>query len=340
MAAPDESPDMRCLSLPKPAPVESQPLQPRMRDLPAPARGQVRLSVHACGVCRTDLHTVEGEIVPPAYPIIPGHQIVGTVDAVGEGAGNWAVGDRAGVAWLHAACGVCDFCLRGEENLCPRARFTGFHVDGGYAEAVLAEAAYVYAIPTEIPDEQAAPLLCAGIIGYRSLRMADVAPGETVGLVGFGASAHLALQVAHHWGCMVYVFSRGEKHRRLAMDLGAAWAGTIDQTPPSPLDRAVIFAPVGDLVPASLQLLRPGGTLAVNAIHMTDLPSMPYATIYGERTLRSVANATRRDGTEFLSLAAQIGLRPTVARYALGEANRALLDLKQGRIEGAAVLVP
>jgi propanol-preferring alcohol dehydrogenase len=283
---------------------------------------------------------VEGEIIAPAYPIVPGHQIVGMVDAVGEAVADWAVGDRAGVAWLHSACGACDFCRRGEENLCPRARFTGFHVDGGYAEAVLAEAAYTYRIPAGLSDEEAAPLLCAGIIGYRSLRKADVSPGETVGLVGFGASAHLALQVARAWGCTVYVFSRGERHRQLALELGATWAGTVDQPPPAPLDRAVLFAPAGDLVPATLQLLRPGGTLAINAIHMTQIPSMPYATIYGERTLRSVANATRRDGREFLALAAQVGLRPTVARYALDNANRALLDLKQGRIQGAAVLIP
>jgi propanol-preferring alcohol dehydrogenase len=296
--------------------------------------------MRACGVCHTDLHIVEGEIVPPAYPIVPGHQIIGTVDAVGAGVADWAVGDRAGVAWLHAACGACDFCRRDEENLCARARFTGFHVDGGYAEAVLAESAYTYAIPSGVSDEEAAPLLCAGIIGYRSLRKADLSPGETVGLVGFGASAHLALQVARHWGCTVYVFSRGHRHRRLALDLGAAWAGTIDQPPPAPLDRAVLFAPVGDLVPATLRLLRPGGTLAINAIHMTDIPPMPYPTIYGERTLRTVANATRRDGREFLTLAGQIGLRATVTRYALDDANRALLDLKQGRIEGAAVLIP
>jgi propanol-preferring alcohol dehydrogenase len=331
---------MRCISLPKPAPVETRPLQPRTREPLTPGRGQLRLRVRACGVCHTDLHTVEGEIVAPAYPIIPGHQIVGTVDALGGGVTGWAVGERAGVAWLHAACGECAFCLRGQENLCPRARFTGFHVDGGYAQTVLADAAFAYRLPEEIGDEAAAPLLCAGIIGYRSLRQADLAPGESVGLVGFGASAHLALQVARHWGCTAYVFSRGEAHRKLALELGAAWAGSIDEAPPAPLDRGVIFAPAGNLVPPTLRLLRPGGTLAINAIHMTDLPSMPYAAIYGERTLRSVANATRRDGTEFLALAAEIGIRPTVTRYALDDANQALLDLKQGWIEGAAVLIP
>jgi alcohol dehydrogenase, propanol-preferring len=331
---------MRRQSLLQPAPVESQPLQQTRGVALAPGHGQLRLHVSACGVCHTDLHIVEGEIIPPGYPIVPGHQIVGTVDAVGEGVSDWAVGDRAGVAWLHAACGTCSFCRREEENLCPQARFTGFHVDGGYAEAVLAEAAYTFPIPSGISDELAAPLLCAGIIGYRSLRKADVSPGETVGLVGFGASAHLALQVARAWGCTVYVFSRGARHRQLALDLGAGWAGTIDQSPPASLDRAILFAPAGDLVPATLSWLRPGGTLAVNAVHMTAIPSMPYATIYGERTLRSVSNATRRDGREFLALAWQLALRPTVVRYALDDANRALLDLKQGRIEGAAVLIP
>jgi propanol-preferring alcohol dehydrogenase len=331
---------MRRLVLPQPAPIESRPLQLRRGELPEPGPGQLRVRVHACGVCHTDLHTVEGEITPPAYPIVPGHQIVGTVEAIGREVAGWAVGDRAGVAWLHDACGACSFCRRGEENLCPQARFTGFHTDGGYAEAVLAEAAYAFPMPGAITDEHAAPLLCAGIIGYRSLRKADVSPGETVGLIGFGASAHLAIQVARAWGCTVYVFSRGDLRRQLALDLGAAWAGTIDQLPPAPLDRAIIFAPAGDLVPATLSRLRPGGTLAINAIHMTAIPSMPYSTIYGEKTLRSVTNATRRDGTEFLALAAQIGIRSTVVSYALADANVALLDLKQGRLEGAAVLVP
>jgi propanol-preferring alcohol dehydrogenase len=331
---------MRRLSLPGPAPVETQPLRLLEAEPRAPGRGQLRVRVRACGVCHTDLHTVEGEIVPPAYPIVPGHQVVGTVDAVGEGVTDWAVGDRTGVAWLHAACGTCEFCRREEENLCPRARFTGFHVDGGYADAMLADAAYAYRMPSGLPDEEAAPLLCAGIIGYRSLRKADVSPGETVGLIGFGASAHLALQVALHWGCTAYVFSRGEQHRKLALALGAAWAGTVDQRPPRALDRAVVFAPAGDLVPATLRHLRPGGTLAINAIHMTDLPSMPYAMIYGERTVRSVANATRRDGREFLALAAQIGLRPEVTRYPLEDANRALIDLKHSRVRAAAVLIP
>jgi len=331
---------MRCLKLHKPAPVENLPLEWAEAEPRLPDRGQVRLRVRACGVCHTDLHTIEGEIVPPAYPIVPGHQIVGMVDALGPEVEGWAVGDRAGISWLYSACGACAFCRRGEENLCPQARFTGFHADGGYAESVVAEAQFAVRLPETIPDDRAAPLLCAGIIGYRSLRKADLAGGETVGLVGFGASAHLALQVARAWGCTVFVFSRGATRRQLALDLGAAWAGTIDQAPPAALDRAILFAPVGDLVPATLAWLRPGGTLAINAVHMSPIPSMPYAAIYGERTLRSVANATRADAREFLALAAELNLLPTIVRYCMQDAHRALLDLKQGRVDGAAVLVP
>jgi propanol-preferring alcohol dehydrogenase len=245
---------------------------------------------------------------------------------------------RIGVPWLYAACGECDFCQRGEENLCPDARFTGFHTDGGFAGFMLADARYVLPIPAGISDEQAAPLLCAGIIGYRSLRKADVNPGERVGLVGFGASAHLAIQVARHWGCEVYVFTRSPEHRRHAEELGASWAGEISQVPPRPLDRAVLFAPAGRLVPLTLEKLRPGGTLAINAIHMTPIPEMPYSIIYGEHTLRSVANATHRDGIEFLELAALIPVRATIRLYELREANQALADLKVSRITGEAVL--
>ena len=331
---------MHCQTLAKAAPVETRPLVWAEAASRLPGPGQLRLRVRACGVCRTDLHTIEGEIVPPAYPIVPGHQIVGTVDALGPEAEGWTVGDRAGIPWLHSACGACAFCRRGEENLCPQAQFTGFHVDGGYAETAMAEARFAVRLPETIPEDYAAPLLCAGIIGYRSLRKADVAAGDTVGLVGFGASAHLALQVARAWGCTVFVFSRGVTRRKLALDLGAAWAGTIDQPPPAALDRAVLFAPVGDLVPATLAWLRPGGTLAINAVHLSAIPSLPYSAIYGERTLRSVANATRADAREFLALAAELRLLPTIVRYRMQDAQRALLDLKQGRIDGAAVLIP
>jgi propanol-preferring alcohol dehydrogenase len=248
------------------------------------------------------------------------------------------IGDRVGVPWLHGACGKCEFCLRQQENLCPYAQFTGFHVDGGYAEYLLARVDYVLPIPAGISDEQAAPLLCAGIVGFRSLRLADLHPGERLGLVGFGASAHLSIQVALHWSCTVYVFTRAEEHRRHALELGAAWAGSAEDQPPDPLDRAVIFAPAGWLVPLTLEKLRPGGTLAVNAIHTSPIPEMPYNLIYGERTLRSVANATYKDGVDFLRLAEEIPLRSTVNLYVLDEANRALLDMKHSRINGEAVL--
>lgn len=308
------------------------------RPVPQPRAGQVLIEVQVCGVCHTDLHTVEGDITPPDYPITPGHQVVGRIAALGEGVTTWRVGQRVGLPWLYAACGECEFCRRGEENLCPQARFTGFHADGGYAEFMLADARYVLSLPEGISDEQTAPLLCAGIIGYRSLHKADLQPGERLGLFGFGASAHLAIQVARHWGCPVYVFTRSAEHRQHALDLGAAWAGGAEDEAPERLDRAVIFAPAGALVPLALEKLRPGGTLAINAIHMSPIPQMPYSLIYGERTLRSVANATYQDGVEFLRLAAEIPVRADTQVYRLEEARRALDDLKHSRIRGEAVL--
>ncbi len=331
---------MRAIRLHEPGPIESDPLRLEEVPEPQPGPGLLRLRVSACGVCHTDLHTVEGDIVPPSFPIVPGHQVVATVEAVGEGVSGWRVGDRAGVPWLYSACGACDFCRRGEENLCPAARFTGFHVDGGYAESMLARADYALPLPADLEPAHIAPLLCAGIIGYRSLRKAEVQPGDHLGLAGFGASAHLAIQVARHWGCSVSVFTRSAAHAALARRLGASWVGSYDEPLPRPLDRAVLFAPVGSLVPVLLQRLRPGGTLAINAIHASPIPEMPYAVIYHERTLRSVANATRQDGLEFLRLAAEIPIRPTVQPYPLAEASRALLDLKRGRVDGAAVLLP
>jgi alcohol dehydrogenase, propanol-preferring len=329
---------MHAMRLTKAQPVELEPLSQMDLPLPQPGPGQVRLKVRFCGVCHTDLHTVEGDIQPPRLPITPGHQVVGEIDAVeGESSGR-RIGERVGVPWLFSACGDCEYCRRDESNLCPSARFTGFHQEGGYAEYMLADSAFVLPIPPQIEDQQAAPLLCAGVIGYRSLRKADLQPGERLGLVGFGASAHLAIQVAHHWDCQVYVYTRSADHRRHALELGADWVGGIQDTSPALLDRAVIFAPSGGLVPQVLEKLRPGGTLAINAIHMTPIPEMPYPLIYGERTLRSVANATYQDGLEFLELAAQIPIRATVSLYPLEMANQALLDLKHSRINGEAVL--
>lgn len=328
------------MRLTRPSQVEGSPLHLIELPIPEPTAGEVLLRVKACGVCHTDLHTVEGEIHPPKMPVTPGHQVVGMVEKIGDGVGDKVrIGDRVGVPWLYSACGECEFCKRKQENLCPQARFSGFHVDGGYAEWMLAEARWVLPIPSGFSDVQAAPLLCAGIIGYRSLRLADVSKGECLGLVGFGASAHLVIQVARYWNCEVYVFTRSLEHRRLALELGAAWTGGADDDPPKQLDRAVIFAPAGNLVPKILKKLRPGGTLAINAIYMSDIPPMPYSLIYGERTLRSVSNATYQDGVEFLALAEEINIRPTVRTYRLGDANDALEDLKTSKISGEGVLL-
>ncbi len=329
---------MRSMVLSQPQPAEQHPLQMKNQPIPAPGPGEVRLRVRVCGVCHTDLHTVEGDIQPPRLPVVPGHQVVGVVEAVGEDVQSLKTGDRVGVPWLYSACRACEYCQRGLENLCPEARFTGFHVNGGYEEYMIADARYALPLPDSIPDEQAAPLLCAGIVGYRSLKLADIQPGERVGLVGFGASAHLCIQVLTHWGCEVYVFTRSEQHRQHARELGAAWVGGAQDQPPQLLDRAVIFAPAGHLVPLILEKLRPAGTLALNAIHMTPLPEMPYRLLWQERALRSVANATYQDGVEFLRLAAEIPIRATTTLYPLEEANQALLDMKHSRINGEAVL--
>jgi propanol-preferring alcohol dehydrogenase len=332
---------MKALRLHIPAHIDQNPLENEKVPVPQPGRGQVRIKVSVCGVCHTDLQIAEGEIHPPSLPVTPGHQIVGVVDAVGKLEGDAKkikVGQRVGVPWLHSACGACEFCRRGEENLCPQARFTGFHVDGGYAETMLADARYILPLPKELSDEQAAPLLCAGIVGYRSLKKAEVHPGEQVGLFGFGASAHLAIQILRYWDCKVSVFTREFSHQDHARELGAAWAGTAGQNPGHLLDRAVIFAPAGGLIVRALEQIRPGGTVAINAIHTSDIPSFPYEKIYGERTLRSVANATYEDGQKFLSLAVAAGIKSTVNLYPLDEANRALQDLKASRFNGEAVL--
>lgn len=329
---------MKALVLREPRPVEENPLTSVDLPAPEPAPGQVRLQVQACGVCHTDLHLVEGEIALPRLPIVPGHQIIGRVDALGAGVTRFALGDRVGVPWLYSACGQCDYCRRGRENLCDEARFTGQHADGGFAQYMVVPAHFAYAIPAGFPDEQAAPLLCAGIIGYRSLRLSEIEPGGRLGLYGFGASAHVAIQVARHWGCEVYVFTRSPEHRRHALDLGAVWAGQAQDTPPAELDSAITFAPAGWLVPEALRVLRKGGTLAINAIHMSPIPEMPYDLIYGERTVRSVANSTRQDAEELLRLAAGIPIHTDVEIYPLQQANAVLQRLKQSKVRGAAVL--
>jgi propanol-preferring alcohol dehydrogenase len=329
---------MKAVLLNHPQSIESKPLEMHSIEAPSPGPGEILVKVEVCGTCHTDLHIAEGDISPPRMPIIPGHQVVGRIDTLGEGVERWEVGQRVGVPWLYRACGECQACQAGRENLCSQAEFTGFTHHGGLAEKMVSDSKFALPLPESISDIDAAPLLCAGIIGYRSLHLADLKPGEVLGLVGFGASAHLAIQVANHWGCEVYVFSRTESHRRLAQDLGAVWVGESDQDPPQPIDRIVLFAPVGALIPVMLRKLRPGGTLAINAIHTSPIPEMAYEVIYGERTLRSVSNATYQDGIDFLELAAAIPLKVTTNPYPLDQVNQALEDMKYSRIDGEAII--
>jgi alcohol dehydrogenase, propanol-preferring len=329
---------MRSMVLETPAKIEEQPLKAREYPVPEPQRGEIRIRVNACGLCRTDLHTVEGDLSLPRLPVIPGHQIVGVVEALGPDADGFREGDRAGVPWLHKTCGRCYFCLNGRENLCERAEFTGLHADGGFADYVVVRHDFAYPLPGAFPDSAAAPLLCAGIIGYRALRMSEVRRGEKLGLYGFGGSAHIAIQVARHWGCEVYVFTRSQEHRGLARALGASWTGGADEEPPESLDSAIIFAPVGNLVAEALRVLRRGGTIALAGIYMSPIPELDYHSIYHEKGIRSVANSTRQDARELLELAREIPIRTEVETFALGQANEALLRLKQSRIRGAGVL--
>ncbi len=329
---------MRAVEVRAPAPVASRPLHLVERPLPEPAAREVRVRVAACACCRTDLHVVEGDLDLPRLPVVPGHQVVGRVDAVGRDCSVLAIGDRVGVPWLHETDGVCEHCRAGRENLCPNATFTGWTVDGGYADAVTVPEAFAVRLPDALDDVGAAPLLCAGVIGYRALRRAEVQPGERVALIGFGASAHLAIQVLHHWGCDPVVLTRGEQHRALARELGASWVGTTDADPPGACDRAVVFAPAGELVPRALALVRPGGTVALAGIHMTTIPAFDYADLWGERALRSVANMTRHDAQEFMDLAAEAGIRTSYEVFPLEAANEALAAVAGDRVRGAAVL--
>jgi len=321
------------------AEVGTRPLLFKDVSAPDPGPGQVRVQVLVCGVCRTDLHIVEGELPAAKRPIIPGHEVVGVVDRVGSLVHHVKEGDRVGIAWLQQTCGRCEFCRDGRENLCPGARFTGYHVDGGYAEYAVAPAAFAYPIPSVFSDEEAAPLLCAGIIGYRALRLSRVRPGQRLGLYGFGASAHITIQVARQWGCEVYVCSLREQHRALARELGAVWVGSAAEAPPQKLHGAIIFAPAGELVPPALRALEKGGTLALAGIHMTPIPSLDYDhELFGERAIRSVTANTKQDGLDLLREAATIPIRPHTQRFTLEEANEALQALKAGTIAGAGVL--
>jgi alcohol dehydrogenase, propanol-preferring len=329
---------MRAMVLDHPRPAEQSPLQLRDVPVPQPGPGEIRLRVRFCGVCRTDLHIVEGDLKLPKLPLVPGHQIVGIVDALGPSAKLFRQGDRVGVPWLYSTDGDCPFCRRGQENLCDNGRFTGLHVDGGYAESVVVREDFAYSIPRQFDDQHAAPLLCAGVIGYRSFKLSNAKAGDRLGMYGFGGSAHIVLQIARHLGCQVYVFTRAAAHRELALKLGAAWAGADPDRPPEPLDAAIIFAPAGPLVPESLRALRKGGTVALAGITMTQIPAMDYDLLYHEHVLRSAANSTRDDVRECLRLSAEAQVKTEVQIFPLEEANQALHALAHSRIDGAAVL--
>jgi propanol-preferring alcohol dehydrogenase len=327
---------MKAMALVKPG---ARALEAEEREIPIALPGEVLLRVRACGVCRTDVHIVDGDLPPVEMPIVPGHEIVGVVERLGDGVTHLAVGDRVGVPWLAHTCGICAYCTSGRENLCDDARFTGYHVDGGYAEYAVADARFAFKLPDGYSDADAAPLLCAGLIGYRAYRMTG--DGKRLGLYGFGAAAHLIAQVAVHQGRDVYAFTSpgDETAQQLARDLGCAWAGASDQPPPSPLDAAIIFAPAGHLVPEALSRTGPGGIVVCAGIHMSDIPSFPYQRLWQERVVRSVSNLTRQDAIDFLALAPKVPVKTHVRSYPLSDANRALDDLRRGRVNGAAVLV-
>ena len=321
------------------SPVESRPLELVESPVPWPKAKEVLVKISACGVCHTELDEIEGRL-QPKLPVVLGHEIVGTVEALGPEATRWMVGDRVGIAWINSACGQCRFCREGNENLCPEFKGTGCHADGGYAQYVAVSEDYAYLIPDRFSDTQAAPLLCAGAIGFRDLRLSGIKPGQTLGLFGFGASAHIVLQVARYWGCQVFVFTRSAEHRTLAQRLGAAWTGTAEDAPPQKVNCAIDFTPVGETVPYALRVLEKGGRLVIAVIRKrTPIPPLDYARLlWNEKEIKSVANITRKDAQDFLPLAAEIPIIPEVQEFKLEEANEALILLKQGQIQGAAVL--
>jgi len=330
---------MLAMSLNEPDLIENNPL--KLVDIEPHKLGprEALVRVQACGICHTDLHTVEGELDLPKKPVVPGHQVVGVVEKLGEGATRFKEGDRIGMAWLYSTCGKCSYCQQDKENLCENAQFTGYHTDGGYAQYTVIHEDFAYRIPDRFSAEEAAPLLCAGIIGYRALRLSEIKPGQRLGLYGFGASAHVAIQVAVHWGCKVYVFSRSKEHQKLGENLGAVWTGKSNQVPPEKLDSAIIFAPAGEIVLHALKALDKGGTLALAGIYMTPIPQMDYTEhLYYERTIRSVTASTRKDGDQLLQIAAEIPIQTKTTSFPLQDANKALLLLKQGKFNGAGVL--
>lgn len=330
---------MRAMTLSRTGDVSDNRLELRECATPTPDIGQVLVKIHVCGLCRTDLHVVEGELPNVTLPLIPGHQAVGTVVQIGRNVLDLREGDRVGIAWLQGTCEQCEFCTSGRENLCEAARFTGYQVNGGYAEYAVVPARFAYPIPPIFSNENAAPLLCAGIIGYRALRLSGIKPGQRLGLYGFGASAHIAIQIARHWGCQVYVSSLKTEHQQLATQLGAVWVGGATEMPPDKLHGSIIFAPAGELVPPALRALERGGTLALAGIHMSPIPSLDYdREVFGEKVIRSVTANTRQDGLDLLREAAAIPIKPHTVRFPLEEANHALQELKAGSFQGAAVL--
>ncbi|MGC9057178.1 MAG: zinc-dependent alcohol dehydrogenase family protein [Candidatus Saccharicenans sp.] len=330
---------MKAMVLSEFKPVEEEPLKLQEIDTPVPKEGEILIKINYCGVCHTDLHTVEGELPAVNLPRIPGHQVVGRVERTGEGVNLFQLHDRVGVAWLYSSCGRCRFCRRGRENLCLEAKFTGYQVDGGYAEYMVVPEKFAYELPDDIPDEKAAPLLCGGIIGYRALRLSRIRPGEKLGLFGFGASAHITIQVARYWGCPVYVFSRSKEHRKHALELGATWVGSPDEIPPQKLDGVIVFAPAGELARQALRVIDRGGTVALAGIYLSQIPPLDYEKeLYFEKSLTSVANATSQDGVEFLKIASEIPVKTDIQIYPLEKANQALLEVKHSQINGSAVL--
>lgn len=331
---------MRAMLLREHGPIRERPLHVVEIPDPEPAEGEILVRVAVCAACRTDLHVIQGEIPRRRLPLVPGHQIVGRVERLGPGCSRFGVGDRVGIAWLRQTCGACEFCRLGSENLCGRSRYTGYHADGGYAEKAVVAEAFAYAIPEQLDDLHAAPLLCAGIVGYRALCRSAVRAGGRLGLYGFGSSAHIVLQIARARGCEVHVATRGPSHRALARDLGACWVGDIRDAPPAPLDSAIVFAPAGDLVPVALRAVRKGGTVALAGIHMTPVPAMDYEEhLFHEKSLTSVEANTRRDGEDLLLEAVRIPIHPRITTFPLEEANDALAALAEDRIDGTAVLV-
>lgn len=329
---------MRAMLLERPRPAEEKPLSLVEMPTPAPGPGEVRVRVSCCALCHTDLHVTEGDLAIPSLPIIPGHQIVGVVDATGADVTLRRAGERVGIPWLHSTDGTCAYCREGNENLCEKARFTGLDVNGGYAEYTTVGESFCYPIPDQFDDEHSAPLLCAGIVGYRSFKISGAKRGDRVGLYGFGASAHIVLQLAVYLGCEVYVFTRAQVHRDLAMQLGAVWTGDARETPPKLLDTSILFAPAGWMVPEALRVTRRGGTVTCAGVTMSAIPEMDYGLLYQERVVRSVANATRQDAIEFLQLAAKIPVRTEVQMFELAQLNEALIALKHSRIKGAGVV--